>query len=71
MASRTFEVDAKRPYEIVGAQRTADEFPPVARLETSDGRSVECDGGDVEFTSLLPLYNSCSFDCPISLLLAS
>ena len=31
------DTDAKRPYEIVRARRTADEFPPVTRLETADG----------------------------------
>jgi hypothetical protein len=45
------DTDAKRPYEIVRAQRTEDEFPPVTRLETADGWSVECDGGEAEFTT--------------------
>lgn len=45
------EADSKRPYEIVRARRTADEFPPVTRLETADGWRVECIEAEAEFTT--------------------
>lgn len=43
--------DGKRPYEFVWAKRTADEFPPVARLENADGWTVRCDNAEAVFTT--------------------
>ena len=34
--------DEIRPYEFVWANRTADEFPPIARIEKADGWTVAC-----------------------------
>ena len=40
-----------RPYEIVRAGRTADEFQPIERLETADGWKVSCDNAVASFTT--------------------
>ena len=43
--------DAVRPYEFVWANRTADEFPSVARLEKADGWTVGCENAEARFTT--------------------
>ena len=40
--------DGIRPYEFVWANRTADEFPPIARLEKADGWTVVCSNAEAK-----------------------
>ena len=40
-----------RPYEFVWANRTHDEFPPVARLEDAEGWSVSCSGAEAKLST--------------------
>lgn len=42
---------AERPYEMVWANRTADEFPPLARLENAEGWRVGCSAAEATVSS--------------------
>ena len=43
--------DARRPYEMVWANRRADEVVPVDRLESAEGWSVECENSVAKVSS--------------------